>query len=107
MCASGTIDYHMDISAWTCCCGSQQLHTHHLCKHLVQAVGKPPPDFFGEITCHCTMPIYTNSLFGNQLNKQSASTDAGDDFIWMGNHKELDRGRWKSIAVAAGMSKQS
>ena len=107
ICAIGTTDYRTDVTMWTCRCGSQQLHAHHLCKHLVHAVGKPPPDFFGEITRRRTMPIYTNSLFGNLLDKESASTDAGDDFVWMGNRKELGQGRWKSIAIAAGVSKRS
>ena len=83
--AIGTIDYCTDVTMWMLRCGSQQLHAHHLCKHLVHAVGKPPLDFFGEITCHCTMLIYANSLFGNLLDKESASTNAGDDFVWISN----------------------
>lgn len=42
----GTQQYTTNVNTWTCNCGSQMYHCHHLCKHLVQAVHPPDMCFF-------------------------------------------------------------
>ncbi|KAF8142567.1 hypothetical protein K438DRAFT_2113278, partial [Mycena galopus ATCC 62051] len=34
------------VEQWTCTCKSQPFNNCHLCKHLVDAVGHPPPEFW-------------------------------------------------------------
>ncbi len=95
-CTLGGKDYRTDIARWTCQCGSQQLQAHHLCKHLVQSMNASA-GFFTELT-HCqTMPIYENTLLGNSISDSKGSISAGDDFVWMGRHSDLLRGKWRSV----------
>ena len=45
-------DYGTCIEDWTCKCGRQKYDRHHLCKHLVHAVGLPPLQFWREVIRH-------------------------------------------------------
>src|SRR5260370_38232800 len=39
-CISGR-NYNTNVTDWTCCCGTQDAHTFHLCKLLVHPAGNP------------------------------------------------------------------
>ncbi|KAJ3496485.1 hypothetical protein NLJ89_g10479 [Agrocybe chaxingu] len=54
----GTTQFDMDIEKWTCNCGAQKYHCHHLCKHLVQGVPPPSSKFFRDVVRRRTMPLY-------------------------------------------------
>jgi hypothetical protein len=54
--------YTIDVSTWTCNCGHQKYHRHHLCKHLVQAVGLPDKRFFRTVVRRRVVPIYQHPL---------------------------------------------
>jgi hypothetical protein len=97
--------YTIDVSTWTCNCGHQKYHCHHLCKHLVQAVGLPDKRFFRTIVRRRVVPIYQHPLLvlrgstpGEYVEPDGAITD-GDDNIWSGNKKLLkgSDGRWKEL----------
>ncbi|KAH9848384.1 hypothetical protein C2E23DRAFT_889222 [Lenzites betulinus] len=56
--------YETDIKTWTCDCGSQKYHAHLLCKHLVQAVGHPPANWWTSILRYHIPPFYTVPIEG-------------------------------------------
>ncbi|KAI9064572.1 hypothetical protein FKP32DRAFT_1569691 [Trametes sanguinea] len=57
--------YTTDISRWTCDCGAQKYHSHLLCKHLVQAAGKMPPEWWPTVMRYHVPPFYTIPINGN------------------------------------------
>ncbi|KAI5884958.1 uncharacterized protein SCHCODRAFT_02673958 [Schizophyllum commune H4-8] len=52
MAAISTKTYKTNVLTWTCNCRWQKYHSHHLCKHLVQAVQAPPTTFWQEVQGH-------------------------------------------------------
>lgn len=58
---SSTRKYATDVESWTCNCGSQKFNAHLLCKHLVQAVGTPPPHFWTQVHRRRVTPVYRHS----------------------------------------------
>lgn len=58
---SSTRTYSTDVGSWTCNCGSQKFNAHLLCKHLVQAVGIPPPHFWTQVRRRRVTPIYRHA----------------------------------------------
>ena len=50
--------YDTDILCWTCSCGQQKYHSYLLCKHLVQAVPRPKPDWWAKIVQYHVPPFY-------------------------------------------------
>lgn len=62
----GDWEYKTDVIWWICDCGSQSVWAQHLCKHLVQAVGKEiPVTFFNEIHHRHSTPLYHHPALGN------------------------------------------
>ena len=59
---TGDTTYTTDVSKWTCNCGQQKYQCHHLCKHLVQAVGLPDMHFFRTLVRRRVVPIYRHPL---------------------------------------------
>lgn len=102
--------YNTNVSSWTCNCGSQKYHRHHLCKHLVHAVGRPDKSFWRNVTRRRVAPLYRHPLLipknstrisGNAPNEyiepDGAITD-GDDRVWSGDPTRLDnRNGWKAL----------
>ncbi|TFK31300.1 hypothetical protein BDQ12DRAFT_701612 [Crucibulum laeve] len=84
--------YETNINKWTCNCGCQMYHCHHLCKHLVQAVGDPGVDFWGSVI-HCqVVPIYRHpalvpkgEAIGAYIEPNNGSVTDGDDHKWSGD----------------------
>ncbi|KAI0042580.1 hypothetical protein FA95DRAFT_1456218, partial [Auriscalpium vulgare] len=85
-----TFVYQTDVLSWTCNCGSQKFNTHHLCKHLVQAVPEPSTRFWRQVIRRRTTPIYRHP----ELHAVSAAAYAdpndgsitdGDDHVWLGD----------------------
>lgn len=114
--------YMIDVSTWTCNCGHQKYHCHHLCKHLVQAVGLPDTRFFRTVVRRRVVPIYQHPLLvlegsepGEYVEPDGAITD-GDDNVWSGDKKLLNGrdGGWKkmvegpkSVEMVGGTRQQS
>ena len=42
-------EYITKVDEWTCSCGRQKFHSYLLCKHLVQEVACPPPEWWATI----------------------------------------------------------
>ncbi|KAH9855430.1 hypothetical protein C2E23DRAFT_723867 [Lenzites betulinus] len=57
--------YSTDVSRWTCDCGSQKYHANLLCKHLVQAVGPLPADWWPTVIRFHIPPFYTVPIDGS------------------------------------------
>ena len=70
--------YYTDVPNWTCRCGTQDMHTYHLCKHLVHHAQKPPMAFWEEIWRRRVMPLYQHSHLGNR-DYGMGNTSDGDD----------------------------
>jgi len=89
------------ISDWICNCGRQKYDRHHLCKHLVQAVGTPSINFWSEVYRRRVLPIYRHP----ELEPDGNIID-GDDHIWMGDRQVLGGGgTWKSRLSAENIEK--
>jgi hypothetical protein len=104
--------YDTNVAQWTCKCGRQKYHCHHLCKHLVQAVKPPPASFWHSIIRRRTTPIYRHPLLvqigeDGQLepmdspafhNPDNGSITDGDDHIWLGDKDVLEGGGgWRDL----------
>jgi hypothetical protein len=50
--------YDMDVGLWLCSCGAQKYHSYLLCKHLVQALPLPSPDWWANVIRLHTAPFY-------------------------------------------------
>lgn len=98
-------DYKTDITMWTCQCGQQCFNCHHLCKHLVHAVGKPPVNFWRSIIRRRTQPIYRHpAIQGPSVSPDviDGSVTDGDDHDWQGDTSILeDSERWRSLLTGA------
>ncbi|KAI0650124.1 hypothetical protein C8Q79DRAFT_901740 [Trametes meyenii] len=51
-------EYTVDLAKWTCNCGAQKYHSHLLCKHLVQAAGAQPDDWWPNVVRYHIPPFY-------------------------------------------------
>jgi hypothetical protein len=105
--------YNPDVVRWTCRCGQQKYDRHCLCKHLVQAVPRPPIKFWGQIYRRRTTPIYRHPALVPTLESQpwaeqeyvdpddGCITD-GDDHVWVGNPEVLKGGGgWRDFDVTS------
>lgn len=102
--------YETNVATWTCNCGSQKYNSHHLCKHLVRAVGMPEASFWRNIIRRRVSPIYRHPLLvaeaerGNSegyFEPDGAITD-GDDNAWSGDPSVLQgEGGWKDLVSNA------
>ncbi|KAL0569697.1 hypothetical protein V5O48_012270 [Marasmius crinis-equi] len=60
-------EYHTDLQTWTCRCGRQMYHRHHLCRHLVHLVlsteglGSPSAKFWVQVSRRRKVPLYKHS----------------------------------------------
>ena len=53
--------YAMDLRLFLCACGTQKYHSYHLCKHLVQKLDLPSPDWWAKVVRRHTPPFYDTS----------------------------------------------
>jgi len=100
--------YITDIPTWICNCGQQKYQSHHLCKHLVQAVLMPEKRFFRTVVRRRVVPIYRHpslvvkgldgqTAFGKYTEPDGGITD-GDDNVWSGDKKVLEGdGGWHQL----------
>ena len=50
--------YDTNAITWTCSCGVQKFHPYLLCKHLVQKVARPGPDWWASLIRYPVQPFY-------------------------------------------------
>jgi hypothetical protein len=50
--------YDTDVTCWLCSCGAQKYHSYLLCKHLVQELPLPSPDWWANVVQWHTPPFY-------------------------------------------------
>jgi hypothetical protein len=94
--------------------------THHLCKHLVQAVPTPPVKFWGTIIRRRVVPIYRHTaLVQKGMDGEVASSDGfvdlddgtiteGDDHVWLGNPDVLrGGGGWRDLDAVQLLGKRT
>jgi hypothetical protein len=97
--------YITSLATWTCTCKALKFHSSHLCKHLVQAVGPPPPHFWGQIVRRRTIPLYRHPVLvhnddgvGQYIEPTDGSITDGDDHGWSGNRAVLEGGGgWRNF----------
>ncbi|KAJ7500459.1 hypothetical protein B0H11DRAFT_1714431 [Mycena galericulata] len=97
--------YNTRVDKWTCQCKSQKFHSCHLCKHLVDAVGTPPPKFWTEVVRRRTMPLYRHPVLvprgeerASYIEPTDGSITDGDDHAWSSNSKILaGGGGWRDL----------
>lgn len=107
--------YITKVNEWTCTCGRQKFDTHHLCKHLVQAVPDPPIYFWRQVIRRRILPIYRhpalipkasdNACITNvgELEADGGNITDGDDHIWCGDKRTLEGGGgWRDTGFLAG-----
>ncbi|KAJ7873253.1 hypothetical protein B0H14DRAFT_2569783 [Mycena olivaceomarginata] len=77
------------VDEWTCTCKTQPFNGCHLCKHLVDAVGHPPAQFWTEVVRRRTLPPYRHPFLvprGEEHAQYIEPTDGsitdGDDHAW-------------------------
>ena len=93
------------VATWTCTCKAYKFHYCHLCKHLVQAVGIPPPFFWGQVVRRRAVPLYRHPLLvpigeeaGEYLEPMDGNITDGDDHAWSGNRTILEGGGgWRNF----------
>ena len=51
-------NYDTDHVEWTCSCGAQKFHPYLLCKHLVQKLPRPGPDWWASLVRYPVQPFY-------------------------------------------------
>ncbi|KAJ7760171.1 hypothetical protein B0H14DRAFT_2476181, partial [Mycena olivaceomarginata] len=97
--------YITRVDTWTCTCRSQKFHSCHLCKHLVDAVGTPPANFWTQVVRRRTLPLYRHPILVPRDQDQSAyieptdgSITDGDDHAWSYDPKVLTGGGgWREL----------
>ncbi|KAI0665773.1 hypothetical protein C8Q78DRAFT_1198967, partial [Trametes maxima] len=57
-------EYTVDLTEWTCDCGTQKYHSHLLCKHLVQAAGPQADDWWPKVERYHVPPFYIIPMSG-------------------------------------------
>ncbi|KAJ7173524.1 hypothetical protein C8R46DRAFT_892769 [Mycena filopes] len=97
--------YITSVEHWTCTCKSQPLNSCHLCKHLVDAVGHPPPQFWTRVVRRRKQPLYCDpALFArgreqpNYIEPVDGSITDGDDHVLSGDSTVLGGGGgWRDL----------
>ncbi|KAH6869451.1 hypothetical protein BKA70DRAFT_1131754 [Coprinopsis sp. MPI-PUGE-AT-0042] len=96
--------YKTDLKTFTCTCGQQKYHSHHLCKHLVQAA-TVQPIFFLEIYRRRVKPLYKHLALNHSLKESDfddGSITEGDDSVLHGDTRyQLSGGRWRDMVDSA------
>ncbi|TRM55828.1 hypothetical protein BD626DRAFT_415283, partial [Schizophyllum amplum] len=88
--------YITDVARWICNCGRQKYSAYHLCKHLVQAVPRPPRPFWNRVHRRRTIPLYRDPALvahgappSDYVEPDSGNISDGDDNFWSGDPKLL------------------
>ncbi|KAJ6466767.1 hypothetical protein C8R45DRAFT_1171983 [Mycena sanguinolenta] len=97
--------YITRVDRWTCTCPSQPLNCCHLCKHLVGAVGHPPPRLWTEVVHRRKLPLYRHPALvvrGEEnleyINPADGSITDGDDHAWSADPNFLTGGGgWRTL----------
>jgi hypothetical protein len=111
--------YITDVKNWQCTCGGQELDSHHLCKHLVQAAAPPAPRFFSKVVRRRTAPLYRHPMLHGLDQEDGRYADAdegcitdGDDHEGIGGHGVLkmaerdgEVGGWRDVLT--GVARES
>ncbi|KAJ7763778.1 hypothetical protein B0H16DRAFT_1801158 [Mycena metata] len=85
--------YITSVERWTCTCKSQPLNSCHLCKHLVDAVGHPSPEFWTQVVRRRTQPLYRHPALVPRGQEKSKYIEPSDGSITDGDdHALVDPG---------------
>jgi hypothetical protein len=100
----GNGTYKTDLSTWTCSCGQQKYNAFMLCKHLVQAVEPPDPDFFREVVRRRVTPFYSHRLLRPKNGSELDVVDSGS--ISDGDGVELTSATSTAVSSARGTKRK-
>jgi len=68
--------YDTNVKLWLCSCGAQKYHSYLLCKHLVQALPLPSPDWWANIIRRHNPPFYDIQELLPEGERESAPSPA-------------------------------
>jgi len=68
--------YDTNVKLWLCSCGAQKYHSYLLCKHLVQALPLPSPDWWGKVIRRHDTPFYDIRELLPEHERESAPSPA-------------------------------
>jgi hypothetical protein len=78
--------YDTNVLHWTCDCGMQKFHSYLLCKHLVQKVAEPTPDWWASVIRNHIPPFYdVRELLSPEKRVRALEPEV------LGNHSWLTR----------------
>ncbi len=103
--------YDTNVANWLCNCGSQELDTYHCCKHLIQAVPKPSPEFWGRVVRRRVVPLYQDKELrregeGSVTDDDGGCITDGDDHVWLGDKSVLENGGWRDMAAQIALKRR-
>jgi hypothetical protein len=76
--------YDIDLTRWVCSCGTQKFHSYMLCKHLVQAVPRPSPDWWATVIRRPTIPFYDiRNLLSPADRAQLPEPEELGNYVWL------------------------
>ena len=76
--------YDIDLTRWVCSCGTQKFHSYMLCKHLVQAVPCPSPDWWATVIRHPTWPFYNiRNLLSLEEQARIPEPEPLGNYVWL------------------------
>ena len=79
---SGT--YDTNVEKWTCSCGTQKYHSYMLCKHLVQLLPRPGPDWWATVIRRPTIPFYDiRGLLSPEARARVPEPDELGNYSWL------------------------
>ena len=83
--------YDTNIEEWRCSCGYQKYNSYMLCKHLVQLLPRPGPDWWATVIRRPTIPFYDiRGLLSPEARAQVPEPDELGNYSWL---KRMHGGR--------------
>ena len=76
--------YNTNVLQWTCSCGAQKYHSYLLCKHLVQSLPRPGPDWWTSVVRYHTPPFYDiHKLLSPEERAQAQAPEELGNYSWL------------------------
>ena len=76
--------YNTNVYKWTCSCGAQKYHSYLLCKHLVQKLPRPGPDWWTSVVRYTTPPFYDiRSLLPPEEQARAQAPEDLRNYAWL------------------------
>ena len=84
--------YNPNVKLWLCPCGAQKYNSYLLCKHLIQVLPLPDPDWWATVVQQHQPPFYDiRTLLCIEEQETAPSLDALGPRYWLGSHETPPR----------------